>query len=41
MLRDTLEALDEILIYFDAARLNRRKVYSALRQCRDTLYNNL
>ncbi len=41
MLRDTLDTLDDILLYFDATRLDRRKVYSALRQCRDTLYNNL
>ena len=41
MLRDILDELDEILLCFDAVRLDRRKVYRALRQCRDNLYSNL
>lgn len=41
MLRDVLGALDEILLFFDVARLDRRKVCRALRRCRDNLYRNL
>ena len=41
MLRDILDELDAILLCFDAVRLDRRKVYRALRQCRDNLHNNL
>ena len=41
LLRDVLDALDEILLFFDATRLDRRRVYRALRKCRDNLYNNL
>ena len=40
-LRDILDELDAILLCFDAVRLDRRKVYRALRQCRDNLHNNL
>lgn len=41
MLRDVLDALDDILLFFDESRLNRRKVHKALQQCRDNLYRNL
>ena len=41
MLRDVLDALDNILLFFDESRLNRRKVHKALQQCRDNLYRNL
>ena len=41
MLRDVLDALDDILLFFSAARLDRRKVHKALQRCRDNLYRNL
>lgn len=41
MLQDVLSELDEILLLFDAARLDRKRLNKALRQCRDNLYNNL
>ena len=41
MLRDVLDELDGILLFFNAARLDRRRVYQALQKCRDNLYNNL
>ena len=41
MLRDVLDALDNILLFFDESRLNRRKVHKALQRCRDNLYRNL
>lgn len=41
MLRDVLDALDDTLLFFDAARLDRRKVHKALQRCRDNLYRNL
>lgn len=41
MLRDVLDTLDDILLFFDESRLNRRKVHKALQRCRDNLYRNL
>ena len=41
MLRDVLDALDDILLFFNAARLDRRKVHKALQRCRDNLYRCL
>lgn len=41
VLRDVLDALDDILLFFDESRLNRRKVHKALQRCRDNLYRNL
>lgn len=38
---DVLDALDDILLFFSATRLDRRKVHKALQRCRDNLYRNL
>ena len=40
VLRDMLDALDDILLFFDASRLDRRKVHRALQRCRDNLYRS-
>ena len=41
MLNSTVDELDAILKEFNKPRLNRQKVYRALKQARDSLYNNL